>query len=54
MVCVGIGVLGFFGGSFALGEEGDPSAVGRPLGLGVVAGLGELDQRFGARFASSR
>ena len=45
-VVVGVGIL--FGGRFALGEERDPAAVGRPLGLGFVAGLGELNQRVGA------
>src|SRR5271155_5098520 len=43
VVVVGVGI--FFGRGFALGEEGDPAAVGRPLGLGVVTGLGELNQR---------
>ena len=43
----GIGVVGFFGRGFALGEEGDPAAVGRQLRFGVVTGLRELDQRPG-------
>ncbi len=43
IVVVGIGIL--FGRGFALGEEGNPAAVGRPLGLGVVTGLRELNQR---------
>src|SRR5580658_1214595 len=46
VVVVGVGI--FFGGGFALGEEGDPAAVGRPLGLGVVTGLGQLNQCVGA------
>ena len=57
VIVVGIGIRIFSGGGFALGEEGDPAAVGRPLGLGVVTGLGELDQRRSlgdAFFASSR
>ncbi len=37
---IGVGAVGFLGGRLALGEEGDPAAVGRPFGLGVVAGLG--------------
>ena len=44
---LGVVVVGiFFGGGLALGEEGDPAAVGRPFGFGVVAGLRELDERF--------
>ena len=41
-----VGVRVFSRRGFALGEEGDPAAVGRPLGLGVVTGLGELNQRW--------
>ena len=41
---VGVGIVAaFIGGSLALGEEGDPASVRRPLGFGVVAGLRELD-----------
>src|SRR5580658_4578275 len=43
VVVVGVGI--FFGRGFAFGEEGDPAAIGRPLGLGVVTGLGQLNQR---------
>ena len=45
-IVVGVGIL--FGRGFAFGEERDPAAVGRPLGLGVVTGLGELNQSVGA------
>src|SRR5947209_6329508 len=44
-VVIRVGI--FFGGGFALGEEGDPSAVGRPFRFGVMAGLRELDERLG-------
>ena len=30
----------------ALREEGDPFSIGGPLGVGVVSGLRELDERF--------
>ena len=42
---VGIGIVVFPGGQLALGEECNPSSVGGPLRLGIVAGLGQLNQR---------
>ena len=43
-VGIRIGVAAFLGGGLALGEEGDPAAVGRPLRFGVVAGLRQLNR----------
>ena len=37
--------LFFFGFGFALGEEGDPTAIEGPFGFGVVTRLRELDER---------
>src|SRR5205807_3993832 len=38
-----VGGIGIFSGSgLALGEERDPVSIGRPFGLGVVAGLRKL------------
>jgi len=37
----------FFRSGFSFGEEGDVAAVGGPVGFGVVAGLGELNERVG-------
>ena len=45
-VGVGIGVLALSCCILALREEGDPFSIRRPLGIGVVAGLRELDERF--------
>ena len=45
-VGVRIGVIAACG-QFAFGEKRDPLAVGRPLRLGVVAGLRQLNQRAG-------
>ncbi len=36
---VGIGIVALPCCVLSFGEEGDPLAVGRPLGVGVVAGL---------------
>ncbi len=41
----GIGVRLFAGGRLALGEKGDPLAVGRPFGLGIMSRLGKLNGR---------
>ena len=49
-VGVRIGVIAACG-EFAFGEKGDPLAVGRPLRLGVVAGLRQLNRA--SRLASS-
>ena len=38
------GVTTFICGRLAFGEEGDPAAVGRPLGFGVVSRLRQLNQ----------
>ena len=40
----GVGI--FFAGQLSVREEGDPAAVGRPLGFGIVARLGELKERW--------
>ena len=42
---VGIGVSGLVRCGLALGEEGDPTTIGRPFGIGVVSRLRQLDQR---------
>ena len=42
---VGIGVSALFRCGLALGEEGDPTTIGRPFGIGIVSRLRQLDQR---------
>src|ERR1700757_395928 len=44
---IGIGVVGLPCWVLAFREEGDPLAVGGPLGVGVVSGLRERNQRAG-------
>ena len=41
---IGIGIAGFLRRTLALGEKGDPAAVGGPLRVGIVSGLRQLNQ----------
>src|SRR5579871_3760078 len=44
-VGIGVGIVPLPSGLLALREKRDPFAVGRPLRIGVVTGLRQLDQR---------